>query len=236
MSQILEKIEISNVGMNFDGQTFTFQNLSAHWCESGNWEILSEQGLGKSLLLQIVGGILTPTQGKVMYNDTDLFQSDFESTLPLRLQVGYTFDLGGLLHNQTIFDNLMLPLLYHKRYSDDEGQELINTQLEKFQIIKFRDLRPSFVSGSVRKMTVLLRSLLFEPRFLILDDPFVGLSDFQKNTFIQEIEEMRSKTGFLSLLLIDSTQTNFLKRDGYFILKRDEIIKKEERNKLRFGT
>jgi ABC-type transporter Mla maintaining outer membrane lipid asymmetry ATPase subunit MlaF len=171
-----------------------------------------------------------------MYNDTDLFQSDFESTLPLRLQVGYTFDLGGLLHNRTIFDNLMLPLLYHKRYSDDEGQELINTQLEKFQIIKFRDLRPSFVSGSVRKMTVLLRSLLFKPRFLILDDPFVGLSDFQKNTFIEEIEEMRSDSGFLSLLLIDSTQTNFLKRDGHFILKRDEIMKKEEQNKLRFGT
>jgi len=236
MREILNKIEIINVGMSFDGYNFTFNNLSMCWSESGNWEIVSEQGLGKSLLLQILGGIVNPTHGKVFYNDMDLLEVDFEKTLPLRLQVGFGFDLGGLLHNRTIFENLMLPLQYHKRYSFDEAQKIINHQLEKFQILKYRDLRPSFVSGSVRKMTVLLRSVLFRPRFLILDDPFVGLSDFQKKAFIEQIEEMRGETGFLSLLFIDSTQTKFLKRDGYFVLKQDEIIKKDDGNALRFVT
>jgi len=218
MAELLNKIQIKNLGMAFESNAFIFEGLTQSLQESGTWEFCSDQGLGKSLLLQVLGGITPPSHGKVYYNEMDVYGSDFQKILPLRLQIGYAFDLGGLLHNRTIFENLILPMQYHKLYNPSKRQEIVEVNLAKFQIAKYRDLRPSFVSGSVRKMTVLIRSLLLKPRFLILDDPFVGLSEFQKAALINEIESLRSASGFLSVILTDSVPCTSLNRDGYYVL------------------
>jgi len=223
MKALLNKIEIVDVCMSFDSKNFAFRSLSTCWSEPGNWEIVSEQGHGKSILFQIVGGITSPSRGKVLYNGIDIFETDFEKTLPLRLQVGFAFDLGGLLHNRTLFENLMLPLEYHKIHSFSAAKDLVLRMFDKFQISKYRDKRPSFVSGSTRKLTVLIRSLLLEPRFIILDDPFVGLNDIQRATFVSELVQLRKKNGYLTCLFTDSTKSKLLIRDGQYYLSQNQI-------------
>jgi phospholipid/cholesterol/gamma-HCH transport system ATP-binding protein len=223
---ILREIRLEKVSLFFDGkeQESLFHDIDISWNQSGFWELFSEQAVGKSLLLQMVGGILAPPKGQIFYNGLNLFDTEFESSLQLRLQVGYAFDLGGLLHNRTLFENLMLPLQYHKVMSFVEAERKIKTLFEQFQIMKYQDLRPSFVSGSVRKMSILLRSILFHPRFLILDDPFVGLSPFQRQEFVTLIETLRNKTGFLHLLFTDSTKSHLFKKDGSYELSSEGLL------------
>lgn len=223
MKTLLRTIEIVDVGISFDSKNFAFHSLSTQWSESGNWEIVSQHGHGKSILFQIVGGMTNPSRGKVLYNGIDIFETEFEKTLSLRLQVGFGFDLGGLLHNRTLFENLMLPLEYHKIQSFSAAKELVASMFDKFQIGNDRDKRPSFVSGSTRKLTVLIRSLLLEPRFIILDDPFVGLTDSQKATFVSELVGLRKKHGFLAILFTDSTKSKLLARDGQYYLSQNQI-------------
>lgn len=227
MASLLKKIEIRDLGMRFGANQLVFSSLNSCFDSDGAWEIVSEQGLGKSLLLQIISGITAPTEGQLLYNDTDVFNAPFETSLELRLQVGYTFDLGGLLHNRTLAENLLLPIQYHKLHSIDQARARVSDLFEKFQIRKYHDLRPSFVSGSVRKMTVLLRALILRPRFLILDDPFVGLSEFQRKTFIDEIELLRGEVDFLSVVYTDSTHSNILKCRGRYILSKTGLFLEE---------
>jgi ABC-type ATPase involved in cell division len=79
-------------------------------------------------LLKVIAGLTLPTKGRVLINGKSIHEMDFEEFLPYRLNLGYTFNLGGILNNRTIKENLMLPFLYHGApvdYAEQEVQEII---------------------------------------------------------------------------------------------------------------
>lgn len=204
----IEKINsftLKNISYSHPGESLLFENLNWKWTDSSIIKLESNQGQGKSVLLQIMGGLLEPLSGEVLINDCNIYNMNFEDLLKFRLNIGMAFDLGGLLHNRTLFENLLLPLQYHKISRDKENIERITNYLECFKIDKFKNLRPSFVSGSVRKVTILIRSLLLKPDLLLLDDPFVGLNPDQKNVFVDFIGELRSQKNLSRIIYTDST-------------------------------
>jgi len=199
-------------------------SIQLKWDQSGIWRLSNIAMFSKSDFFRIIAGIIYPVDGTVLFNELNIHQESFEKILPLRLQLGYGIDVGGLLSNRTLYENVLLPLQYHRRIRDSSLTE-IDLFFKKFQIYHERHQRPAFSAGRSRKITVLIRSLILKPRFLILDDPFSGLLDNQKDQFIKLVQELFESGKLYSVIFFDSTEyyQNF-KINGIIELQSDSFV------------
>lgn len=193
---------------------FTFPTSSVCW-------IQSEEGEGKSTLLQILAALELPKAGSYYINDVDVKEMTFEDFLPYRLKIGYSFDYGGLINNRSLRDNLLLPLQYHKLCKVKEAYTRVNDLITMFDFQKFADERPAHVPGRMRKLTCLLRSLVHQPDLLVMDDPFVGLGTETAEIFVNLLQDMRDQ-GYLSQILLSSYDEKFIRPFRPQIIHLDE--------------
>lgn len=185
-------LRFENVSYFHQGQDPILENADFEFPTEQVCWIKSEEGEGKSTLLQILAALELPKIGDYFINDRSVRDMTFEEFLPTRIKIGYSFDYGGLLSNRTLRDNLLLPLLYHRLVPTKKAHEKVNDLIEKFDFTKFADERPAHVPGRLRKLTCLLRSVVHEPELLVMDDPFVGLGTETSEKFIAHLKELRT--------------------------------------------
>lgn len=226
-------------------QTLRFEELT--FCHEGNEPILknvdfefpqkkviwlkSEEGAGKSTVLQLLAGLLMPQAGSYLINDDNVADMSFEEFLPYRLAIGYTFDYGGLINNRTIQDNLLLPLHYHELIPANEAQARVDDYIKRFDLEKFKNERPAHIPGRVRKLACLLRALVIHPQMLLMDDPSVGLGAETAHLFAEIINEQRD-LGTLKHILVSSYDEKFMSLFDYDIIHIDggHLYHQEEEN------
>ncbi|MBL7556889.1 MAG: ATP-binding cassette domain-containing protein [Bdellovibrionaceae bacterium] len=227
MNELLQGQGTQIKSLKFEGLFFQHEtqdpilnNADFEFPTNENVLIQSVQGAGKSTLLQILGGLIVPQSGKFLINDDDVVDMSFEEFLPYRLMIGYTFDYGGLINNRTIYDNLMLPLLYHKLVDVEEANRRVMEVLKYFELEKFKDERPAHIPGRVRKISCLLRPMMTHPQVLLLDDPSVGLGQETSLKFIDLINKHRAERG-LKHVFISSYDEKFMSHINHITVHLD---------------
>lgn len=173
---IIQSLKFEGVGFNYEGHDPLFQNTDIEFPVNSVNVFRGEHGAGRSTILQILAGLQSPTQGKYYLNGLDVTEMSFEDFLPFRLKMGYGFDMGGLISNRTIYENLILPLVYHNLCSKEEAHDRVMFYIDRYHLNKQKNERPAHVSGGVRKATCIIRALITEPEVLFLDDPTIGLT------------------------------------------------------------
>jgi NitT/TauT family transport system ATP-binding protein len=128
--------------------------------------ILGPSGSGKSTLLRVLAGLLTPTTGQVIFGDDGIQDSQKE--------LGFVFQKANLMPWRTVLENITLPIeLQHipSPIARRKAQELVNlVGLEGFEASLPRDL-----SGGMEQRVAIARALVYNPRILLLDEPFGAL-------------------------------------------------------------
>ena len=170
----------------FDKVDFDFPMNQTVWARASSGE-------GRSSLLQLMAGLQSPSFGKYIINDQNVSEMSFEEFLPYRLNIGYGFDFGGLIHNRSLLENVTLPLVYHKMMTDEEAQEKMRGYFNFLGAGKFMDQKPSMVPGGIRKLTCLVRALATSPEVLLLDDPSVGLGQETILKYFDLVQELRAQ-------------------------------------------
>lgn len=189
-------LTFENVSYGFEGAEFPiFENISFEMPTSKAVWVRSPGGRGKTTLLRLLAGLISPQQGRYLINGEAVSEMSFEEFLPYRLGIGYSFDFGGLINNKSLAENLLLPLLYHNLIPREEAVERVEHVLGLFALDQNKDVRPSAVPGSQRKMTIVLRAFIHAPQVIFLDDPLTGLKQDNVNDLIHYIEESFSMRG-----------------------------------------
>ncbi|MBX2993178.1 MAG: ATP-binding cassette domain-containing protein [Bdellovibrionaceae bacterium] len=205
----IEKLRFENVSFKFDGQDPVFENVDFDFPMNQMVWVKAEHGSGRSTLLQILAALQMPTKGNYLINDANVGEMSFEEFLPYRLAIGYGFDMGGLIHNRTLFENLILPLNYHKVLSPQEAGERVTHYMREFNLTKYKDQRPSFMPGGAKKLACLLRAVILHPQMVLLDDPTVGLPQDTALKFFDLLETLR-KEGSLKHAFVSSFDEKFM--------------------------
>ncbi len=216
-----ETIKFEQVCFSHEGQELLLKNADFDFPTDQVIWLKAEQGIGKSSLLQLMAGLQLPQSGNYLLNGEKIGEMSFEEFLPYRLQIGYSFDYGGLINNRSLFDNLMLPLLYHKVVSGEEAKARVNRLLDVFEIKKFANERPAHVPGRVRKIVCIARALVMQPQMLLLDDPSVGIGNTTAEDFAHLIHDLR-REGFLKHVFISSYDDKFMAQFDFQIVHLDE--------------
>ena len=148
--------------------------------------IIGRSGAGKTVMLKILVGLMSPTKGKVWYDDRDFFSLNKVQLREIRNEVGMLFQGSALFDSMTVEENVRFPLDMFTKLSKKERQERVDYVLERVELTGAGDRYPSEVSGGMQKRVGIARSIVLRPKYLFCDEPNSGL-DPKTSILIDEL-------------------------------------------------
>jgi NitT/TauT family transport system ATP-binding protein len=150
--------------------------------------LLGKSGCGKSTLLKMIGGLLAPSEGKVVV--------DGEAIRGPTRKIGYVFQTPVLLRWRTVIDNVLLPVEVF-RWDTAKYRKRAQELLEMVHLKGFENKWPHQLSGGMQQRVALARCLIFDPEVLLMDEPFGALDAItreQMNLELLRVWEQSGKT------------------------------------------
>ncbi len=154
--------------------------------------IMGPSGSGKSTLLTILGGVETPTSGKVLLEGVDMASiSEDKRTILRRRRLGFIFQAFNLLPNLTAEENVSLPLQLDGRRGKEVTEPVLDA-LRKVEMDHRRGHRPSALSGGEQQRIAIARALAIQPALLLADEPTGNLDSRQSGRVIELLQGLVS--------------------------------------------
>jgi len=168
-------------------------SLDATFETSGRLTALfGPSGSGKTSLVNLIGGLLRPDEGRIIANGRVLADTAARIFLPKhRRRIGYVFQDARLFPHMTVGQNLRYGRFFTpaaERYSDMEGV------VQLLGIGHLLDRRPGLLSGGEKQRVAIGRALLASPRLILMDEPLASLDDRRKSEIMPYIERLRDET------------------------------------------
>lgn len=134
--------------------------------------ILGPSGCGKSSLIKVIAGLISPDSGRVLVMGKDYNDMNSIEARIFRNSASFVFQDGALWANQTIHNNILIPLKHHYPDMDPhEAESRIQDVLRKVGYQDSTQLRPSALSTGEQKLVSFARSLTLNPQILFMDEP-----------------------------------------------------------------
>lgn len=137
--------------------------------------LMGASGSGKSTLLYLIGGLDTPTEGKVYINDEDISKLKEKKLAKLRRRdIGFVFQFYNLVQNLSVEENIMLPVTMDGQKEKDYSERLY----EILDIVGLKDKRkylPHQLSGGQQQRVSIARAMILKPRIILADEPIGNL-------------------------------------------------------------
>jgi ABC-type transporter Mla maintaining outer membrane lipid asymmetry ATPase subunit MlaF len=151
-------------------------------------------GSGKSFLLKAASGIAIPDEGDVLYKGASLARMSAREEAAFRKASGFVFQDGALWANQSLFDNLALPVRLHEpRWSKAEVERAVTRAVRLVGYDEDLRVRPAELSSGEQKLIGLARALVLDPELLFMDDPTSILDEASAGRVPAIVEELKSR-------------------------------------------
>ncbi len=165
-------VRASDLWKTYDGRTDVLRGVEIETAPGETALVWGENGSGKTTLLSILGGLDTPTRGRVFLSAKEITGLSERQLARVRLlDVGFVFQTHHLIEDLTVADNIALPLRLARRPADARVAEL----LEAFGLRKLAERKPSEVSVGESQRVAVARALANGPRILLADEPTASL-------------------------------------------------------------
>ena len=213
-------LEIKDVNMNYhtkNGVTEAIKNINFNIEEGDFVSIVGPSGCGKSTLLNIISGLLEPSSGEVVYNDPDV-KNNLDKMV-------YMFQKDYLFPWLTVRENVLLGLKI-KGFLTVDNIERADNLLKNYDLEKFKDHKPTQLSGGMRQRVALIRTLALNPRILLLDEPFSALDYQTRQKLTDDVYEIIKREGKTAIMVThDIGEAIIMSKRVIVLTKRPATIK-----------
>jgi molybdate transport system ATP-binding protein len=167
--------------------------LDAAFESSGRLTALfGPSGSGKTSIVNMIGGLLWPAQGKIVVDNRALVDTEKRVFIPRhRRRIGYVFQDARLFPHMTVAQNLRYGRFFtpaNDRYADFDGVVAL------LGIGHLLDRKPNLLSGGEKQRVAIGRALIASPRLILMDEPLASLDDARKSEIMPYIERLRDET------------------------------------------
>ena len=169
MNPLLEVKDVSLSYHSLSGETAALSHISFELMPEEFLAVVGPSGCGKSTLLNLICGLLTAKQGTILMNGSPISGDS--------ARIGYMLQKDHLLEWRSIYRNVLLGLEIRGELTK-KNLSYVDHMLKLYELDKFRNQRPSQLSGGMRQRAALIRTLALKPDLLLLDEPFSAL-DYQ---------------------------------------------------------
>ncbi len=187
---------------------------------------------GKSTLLRAAAGLLPPRRGRVRFEGDDVYAMGFGQDQRFRARVGWVPEGGGLLVNQSVWENVALPLRYHLGLRGRELEVRVARLLEQAGFADDARRFPWQVSGRDRRLAAFARALARGPSLVLVDDFIAGLETPDKKRLFELVLELNHSEGTAWLLGCDLDPAIFQVAERVLVLEKGRVLALGARRQL----
>ncbi len=217
-------ISIRGVSKRF-GQQVVLDNVSLEIEPGKTTAIVGPSGVGKSVLLKLIMGIMVPDKGEILVCGENMTRARREKHRNrIRENLGVLFQSAALFDSLTVYENVAFALTERTRLSRREVHRKVVDMLESLGLERYADLLPQQISIGMRKRVGMARSLISEPRILLFDEPNTGLDPLVGQEVYDLIAACREKWGFSGLVVSHELPEVFQISDRVAMLLYGKIV------------
>ena len=212
-------IEIKNITKIYKKGTAEFtalENVSFD-IEKGDYiAVTGASGAGKSTLLNMIGGLIHPDSGEILYNGSDIYRQTSRHTDEYRKKhIGFMFQQFHLMPYLTVLDNIKLAC-----YEKDQ-LDTVDHYLEKCSLTELKNKYPSELSVGEKQRTAFVRAIIANPDILLADEPTGNLDPGNSSILLSLVEDYHQNGGTVVLVSHDPLTTKYANRK--IVLERGRI-------------
>lgn len=227
----MEILKLNNVNLTYHspkGETQALKDINFVVNDGEFVAIVGPSGCGKTTILNMVSGILKPTNGEITLLDEKLYQGNSKK-LNHNKNIGYMFQRDHLFEWRTILKNVTLGLELNKKLTKDEKAEkteYAKDLLNKYGLKDFENKKPRELSGGMRQRVALIRTLALNPKLLLLDEPFSALDYQTRLNVCDDVSNIISNENKTAILVTHDISEAISLADKVIILtKRPATVK-----------
>ena len=221
MSDILVKIR----DLHFSrGHRKIFDGLSLDIPRQGITAIMGPSGTGKTTLLKLIGGQLTPDQGSIEVDGLNVHQLSTGKLFELRKRMGMLFQSGALLTDLSVFENVAYPLREHTKLNEAMIRYLVLLKLNAVGLRGAADFMPAELSGGMARRVALARAIALDPMMIMYDEPFTGQDPISLAVIVSLISELNSALKVCSVVVSHDVQETFSISNQVHLISAGKLI------------
>jgi molybdate transport system ATP-binding protein len=153
--------------------------------------LFGPSGAGKSTLLDCIAGLLKPDKGRITFGDAVFFDAEKQIFMPPeKREIGYVFQSLALFPHLSVEDNITYGLA---RLPGAQRRERLEPILEAFHIQRLTSRKPGALSGGEKQRVALARSVITQPRVLLLDEPLTGLDRMLRQSIMEDLRNWNAE-------------------------------------------
>lgn len=163
--------------------------------------VIGASGVGKSVLIKHVIGLLKPDAGEIWLDGEEISGWDEQAMYSVRMRCAMVFQHSTLFDSMTCQQNVALPLRKHRRLATDGAMKAASELLRRVRMEAYANRYPAELGDGMRKRVAIARALALEPRYVLFDEPTTSLDPVSARRVDQLIRQLSDELGVTSVVV-----------------------------------
>lgn len=198
--------------------------------------IMGPSGTGKTTLLKLIGGQLTPKSGQVLIDGRNIADMDRKELFAARARMGMLFQSGALFTDMTVFENVAFPLRAHTDLNENLIKEIVGLKLEAVGLRGTENLMPSELSGGMNRRVALARAIALDPELIMYDEPFAGQDPIVMGVLVRLIRTLRDALGLTTIIVSHDVSETLSISDYVYVVANGVVMGEGTPDQLRASS
>jgi phospholipid/cholesterol/gamma-HCH transport system ATP-binding protein len=186
--------------------------------------VIGRSGCGKSVLLKHIIGLMKPDSGQVIVDGADVTHLKGAELYDLRKKFGMLFQGAALFDSLTVWENVGLGLIEHTDMSEADVRKKACEKLELVGLSNVDDLKPSELSGGMKKRVGLARAIAMDPPVILYDEPTTGLDPIMADVINGLIRNLQKTLDMTSVAVTHDMTSAYKIGDRLAMLYDGKIV------------
>ena len=220
-------IRVDQVCFSFAAHA-VLEELSLDIVDSKTTVVVGRRGIGKSVLLKCITGLLRPQSGSITLDGEEVVGADRKRLLAIRTRIGMLFQEGALFDSMNVYENVAFPLVYHRRGTSREIDRKVKAYLDLVGMEESAGAMPQELSGGMKRKVAVARAMILEPKYLLYDEPTAGLDPTSSAIVESMIRHLQSERAITSMVVTHDIELTRYIADRIALLEDKRIMSIEE--------
>ena len=212
-------VKMENLKKSFKNN-HVLRNINLVINKGENLVILGKSGTGKSVLIKCIVGLVELDEGNLVILGQNVAELGEKELIEIRKKIGFLFQSGALYDSMTVRENLEFPLRRQlSSISKEKMNALVLEALQNVGLAEAIDMKPSELSGGMRKRLGLARTLILKPEIMLYDEPTTGLDPITSKEISNLIMEVQKKYNTSSIIITHDIDCAKLTANRIIVIK-----------------
>ena len=218
----MNPVELHGVDKRFDGNV-VYHGLELEVRRGETLAVVGPSGVGKSVLLKLIIGLIKPDQGTVLVEGVDIAPLSERNLHDVRRKVGMLFQGAALFDSLSVGENLAYGLREHFDWDDRRIRARVAECLDWVGLRGIEEQAPASLSGGMKKRVGLARALAPGPQVILYDEPTTGLDPANARRINELIRSLQQRLGVTSIVITHDMPSVFAVADRVGLVSEQRI-------------